>query len=897
MGWPNPIQTGTTGNSAITNAAQATVIPSNVTVGNCVILAVQTNGVTDVVNTLTTTFGTASFIARNNGVTGTVDTEFWIVPSAASAGNQVTVSGSGGNTWNCFAMELPGSASDYGGAVLSTSSSSTPALTITPSYNGQLILAAAQSNSSSFTGLSAPSSPWIDSTGPASYYWNWTGPGNFPGGAAFQLAPSPASVTATWVMTGSAPWIAVGAIITPTTPPSNNASVFDLTLGKGFMGAGPMGGGGGSITNIIYQKLASIISTNLINAKKTASRIRKVTANVTNLINTVYSHATGHVAISKLVNVISTNLIKSNKIAIRIKTSKVIQTPLINSTKVAKRIKTAVTNSIYLISTKSLKAKNKFSSAIQIGLISTKKIATKVRISKTIQVSLIQSTKIAIRVRLSAVIQVSLVTTLRLSKKIRYSTTVQVPLSTALKTARRIKVSSAVQTPLVTTAKALKRIKTAVAKQINIIKSSKSLKKNLRIIQTLLINSAKSAKYLRLGSVLQIDLSKAVRSARFVNKIAIAIGTNLIASSKQFKRVRTSSAIVTNVIISSKLMKRIRASKVIQTPLILSVKSAKRVKTVSANVINLVKVVKSARFVNKISIVVHTGLINSTKQLKRVRKASTIGINLIMTSRTRKIFKAAIPIQTLLIVSVKSASRIKKASITTVNVLISTKAFKRTKTSIVNQINLLSSLKTNRRLKKASATEVNIIKSNKGRFKAIKMVVTNLIASIKAYHPHGAAAKLVAAIQAPFIFVKKGVGRKKKSSTLQIVSATITKNVNKNRNGSVLITYEIGSNKGKTMFRKAVATAIGLIKYNLSRVSNIRLQENANVQPISQINSYVLPSDLDQSGTYTGNNDGISVTYDEQIIDNGGNYDISEPLSPPNFVITHAQSGEDIVPT
>lgn len=215
MAWSTPVQTGNTGATAINSGAAGTILPSNVAIGDAVIVAIYPQIVTSTITSVTSPIGTFTLIARSAGATGRNDIEWWGCLAATAVGNTITAN-CGSDAWNAWAMEWPGAAASFAASGAGTNGTSTaPALTVTPTGIGQLIAVIANSGSGSAIGSSTPSSPWVPSTGSHSYLWQWTGADGFPTAAAYMISPSTSGVTATWAMSPSEIWGSVGAIITP----------------------------------------------------------------------------------------------------------------------------------------------------------------------------------------------------------------------------------------------------------------------------------------------------------------------------------------------------------------------------------------------------------------------------------------------------------------------------------------------------------------------------------------------------------------------------------------------------------------------------------------------------------------------------------------------------------
>jgi len=82
------------------------------------------------------------------------------------------------------------------------------------------------------------------------------------------------------------------------------------------------------------------------------------------------------------------------------------------------------------------------------------------------------------------------------------------------------------------------------------------------------------------------------------------------------------------------------------------------------------------------------------------------------------------------------------------------------------------------------------------------------------------------------------------------------------------MTYQIGTTKRMTRVRKAIATSVGVIRYGLSRILNVRSVESGKVQPINEVNFYVTPHNVDVAGDHATEND-QTAPYSEPLYNSG----------------------------
>ena len=355
------------------------------------------------------------------------------------------------------------------------------------------------------------------------------------------------------------------------------------------------------------------------------------------------------------------------------------------------------------------------------------------------------------------------------------------------------------------------------------------------------------------------------------------------------------------------------------------------IKTSIANAIYFVS--KNRRIgVIKVAQALISSLASTTKSLNRVKKAfanaigyivpkridhffrySTARIaNLAIAKKTYKGTRVAISTSINLALNSKSVRRIKTSISTFINLALNSKSTRRIKTSISTFINLALNSKSVRRIKNSKANAIGyivpkridhffrystarlaaVIKSNKILSLTAKVIVTSLAKTARRF---GKSIKVVLAPSA--LFTRKRT-QNKKAIAIQVVSATITRKTGPKRSAGVIVTYQIGTSKRKTMYRKAIANAVGLYKYSLKRIANIRTQEAGTVQPVSQINNYVITNNnLDDVGDYSASVSETSVYYTEADDASAGNFNISTDNPAITYTEPDFPSGEDVIPT
>ena len=315
------------------------------------------------------------------------------------------------------------------------------------------------------------------------------------------------------------------------------------------------------------------------------------------------------------------------------------------------------------------------------------------------------------------------------------------------------------------------------------------------------------------------------------------------------------------------------------------------IKTSIANAIYFVS--KNRRIgVSKVALALISSLASATRSLNRVRKSSANAIGYIVPKRIDHFFRYSTARLANLAIAKKTYKGTRFAISTSINLALNSKSARRIKTSKATQSSLGIASKTLRRSKKALATIAAVIKSNKILSLTAKVIVTSLAKTARRF---GKSIKVVLAPSA--LFTRKRT-QNKKAVAIQVVSATITRKKGPKRSAGVIVTYQIGTSKRKTMYRKAIANAVGLYKYSLKRIANIRTQEAVTVQPVSQINNYVVTNNnLDDVGDYSASVSETSVDYAEADDASAGNFNISTDNPAITYTEPDFPSGEDVVPT
>ena len=360
-------------------------------------------------------------------------------------------------------------------------------------------------------------------------------------------------------------------------------------------------------------------------------------------------------------------------------------------------------------------------------------------------------------------------------------------------------------------------------------------------------NNSKIGKFLRVASATVINLIIASKLGRFF-KTAIAMVTNIAKDGKIDRFYRYAIARATNLVITTKQSRFIRVSKATQVGIAIATRLvvAKRLA-----VVNRVMLSNVNKNYGKNIKVIFTNLVRTTKVARFTRQGTAIFVNVI-TSDKRSRF-------------------IRIAKVTATNIAFDGKIDRFYRYAIARTTGLIKTTKLSRFNRNANVNRISLARTNKRRATFIKALSTNLSANTKSHAYRKIAKNIV-------IFIGKAVnGGKvtyKNASVLQSVSATVTKANNRKKYATATISYQIGTTKSRTYFRRAVATAVGLVRYGLSMVMNVRSIESAEANPINGVNFYVTPNNVDVVGEYTSEND------------QPGDY--SEPVN---------NLGEDVVPT
>ena len=203
-------------NVGAASGSPQTVFGSNTTLGHCVVLCIvlATQG-SQTVSSVSSSIGTFSHVVSETPGGSTNPLEIWVCTNVTGAAEVVTVTTSGGSSARVQATEWSGvlSASTGGGA---TATSTSCSLTVTPNETGDALVVMASTHVA-FTG--GPSAPWTDYNAGEFVRSNGLD-------VAWQVSSGLSGQAATWPLTPSTVWNAVGVILKPVPPPSSGFMSF-----------------------------------------------------------------------------------------------------------------------------------------------------------------------------------------------------------------------------------------------------------------------------------------------------------------------------------------------------------------------------------------------------------------------------------------------------------------------------------------------------------------------------------------------------------------------------------------------------------------------------------------------------------------------------------------------
>ena len=610
----------------------------------------------------------------------------------------------------------------------------------------------------------------------------------------------------------------------------------------------------------VYGAKVYAIVANIANNNKVGNFVRTSSTIVINLTNTIKNATFIRVA-----NVIATNIASDSKIDQLYRYVIAMATSLITTTKQSRFVRIAQANQIGIaIATRLVDAKRvanvnlimlssvskNYGKNIQIvlsNLIKTTKVGNLTRQATTIFTNAIDSAKFSRFIRVANALAINIASDSKIDQFYRYAIATATNIITTVKQSKFIRIAETIQANLAIASKFATKDRVATVNIVSLIASSRTYGARVSALAVNITNNSKVGRFVRVASATVINLTIASKLGRFF-KTAIAMVTNIAKDGKIDRFYRYAIARATNLVITTKQSRFIRVSKATQVGIAIATRVVVAKRLATANRAMLVKVSKNY---GKNIKVVFANLVRTTKIARFTRQGTAAVTNL---ATTRKLSRF-----------------IRIAKVTATNIAKDGKIDRFYRYAIARTTGLIKTTKLSRFNRNANVNRISLARTNKRRATFIKALSTNLSANTKSHAYRKIAKNIV-------IFIGKAVnGGKvtyKNASVLQSVSATVTKANNRKKYATATISYQIGTTKGRTYLRKAIATTIGLVRYGLSLVMNVRSVESAKVQPINAVDFYVTPNNPDLVGEYTSEND------------QPGDY--SEPVN---------NLGEDVVPT
>ena len=567
-----------------------------------------------------------------------------------------------------------------------------------------------------------------------------------------------------------------------------------------------------------FIRIAETIQTNLAIVSRFATKNRAATANNTFLI--ANSRIYGAKVYATFVNIATNN-------------------------KVGNFVRVSSATAVNLANT--IKNYGKNIGVVFANLITTAKSSQIVRQGTAIFINAIDSNKISKFTRAANAIVTNIAFDGKIDQFYRYVIATATNIIIATKQSRFIRVAEVIQTNLAIVSKFATKNRVSTVNIVSLITSSRTYGARVSALAVNITNNSKIGKFLRVASTTVINLTIASKLGRFF-KTASAITTNIALDGKINQLYRYAIASATNLITIAKQARFIRVAKASQVGIAIATRLVVAKRLAVANRVMLSNVNKNY---GKNIKVVFANLVRTTKVARFTRQGTAIFVNVI-TSDKRSRF-------------------IRVARATATNIAFDGKIDQFYRYVIALATGVINTTKSSRFNRNASANRTNLANAKKDRATSIKTLFTGLTTNTKSHAYRKIAKNIV-------IFLGKvitgGTANYKTASVMQSVSATVTKASNRKKYATATISYQIGTSKSRTYAKRAIATAIGLVRYGLSMVMNVRSIESAEANPINGVNFYVTPNNVDVVGEYTSEND------------QPGDY--SEPVN---------NLGEDVVPT
>jgi hypothetical protein len=199
----------------IASGVAGNILPTNATVGNCVLVAIVPN-TTEAANSYSVTSPMGTFVKLGSSANSGYDIEYWGLLGVPTASRAITVTTTAGRTWYGQGTEFSNVGSLLA-AVIKTGTSTAPSSSAVTVPAGGAIIAGI---STAGTISAAPLSPWVDYNAGAFIFADGAD-------TAYQVPASGGSLTATWT-TGSAAWDVIAIVLVQ--------AVVPFTQGRMFLG-------------------------------------------------------------------------------------------------------------------------------------------------------------------------------------------------------------------------------------------------------------------------------------------------------------------------------------------------------------------------------------------------------------------------------------------------------------------------------------------------------------------------------------------------------------------------------------------------------------------------------------------------------------------------------------
>jgi hypothetical protein len=535
----------------------------------------------------------------------------------------------------------------------------------------------------------------------------------------------------------------------------------------------------------------------------------------------------------------STRLINSTKIFNRFRKSTTTSINIANSYKTIKRVKQALAESTFLI--RNIKSYNNFKKAFATRVLLIESNKTRVALIKTVFINIANYKQLSRFKRAAKALTTNIAFDGKISAFHRYGTARITYLITTTKKSKFIRVAQAIQANLAIGYKIASHKRVSIVNGVSIIKSSRTYGAKVRSTVINIANTSKVGRFVRTSSAIVVDITGAYRINKFFRS-ANAIVINIALDRKIDRFYRFAVARTTNLISTTKKSKFIRAAKANQLSVAISTRFVVAKRLAQANQVMLSKVSKN--YGKNIKVVL-VELAKTTKIVKFARQAKATIINIAVITKKSKF--------------------IRFAKATAINIVSDSKIDQFYRYAVARVSNLAQTIKLSKFTRKANVNRINLARTNKRRATSIKALSTNLSANTKSH-----AYRKIAKNTTIFIgnILAGGKNNKKSVIVLQSVSATVTKANNRKKYATATVSYEIGTKKSITFFRRAIATAVSLVRYGISMVINVRSIESAKVEPFNEVNFYVTPNNVDIAGDHATEND-QTAPYSEPLYNSG----------------------------